>query len=221
MENHSVDSSQFLSSLVNEKWVDDRLLELGGRISLEEKQWIIGEEIFSCLLERRYKPEDMVGLAHCLVKQNRFQEGEECLLEALKFIPEPCPLLFCIYKNLGDISLKKNNFPLAEEYYNKAHTIRPDSFSLQFHRGFLSLRQKDYKKAAGYFMRILEYHSDHEKAWLGLALSRKALGDSELAEACLLRSLDFNPSNATALKLKKKWKEPFLKPSSISFHFSH
>lgn len=221
MQSHSVNSSQFLSSLVNEKCVDDRLLELGGRVALEEKQWVLGEEIFSCLLERRYKPEDLVGLAHCLVKQNRLNEGEECLLEALKFIPEPCPLLFCIYKNLGDVSLEKNNLPLAEEHYNKAHTIQPDSLSLRFHKGFLHLKQKDYKKAAGYFIRILKHHIDHEKSWLGLALSRKALGDEELAEASLLRCLDFNPSNTTALQLKKKWKESLLlKPSSISFHFS-
>ena len=213
-------SLEFLSYLVNEDWVDDRLLEWGGRIALEEKEWTIGEEIFSCLLERRCKPQDLVSLAHCLVKQNRLDEAEECLLGTLHSILEPCPLLFCIYKNLGDIALLKRNFPLSEEYYNKAHTIQPASLSLQLHRGILNLKQKNAKKAAQFFIKLLENQPEHEKAWLGLALSRKALNDDELAEACLFRCLDINPQNRTALTLKKKWREPFLRPSAINFHFS-
>ena len=111
IQNQFVNTSEFLSYLVNEDWVDDRLLEWGGRIALEEKQWAIGEEIFSCLLERRCKPEDLVNLAHCLVKLNRWDEGEECLQEALKTISTPCPLLFCIYKNLGDIAPFERELP--------------------------------------------------------------------------------------------------------------
>ena len=213
-------SLEFLSYLVNEECVDDRLLEWGGRIALEEKEWAMGEEIFSCLLEHRCKPQDLVSLAHCLVKQNRLDEAEECLLETLHSISEPCPLLFCIYKNLGDIALLKQNFPLTEEYYNKAHTIQPASLSLQLHRGILSLKQKNTKKAAQFFIQLLENQPEHEKAWLGLSLSRKTLGDDELAKACLLRCLDINPKNTTALALKTKWREPFLRSSAINFYFS-
>lgn len=225
MENHLkdqiTDSSSFLSYLLNEEWVDDRLLEWGGRIAIEEKQWAFAEEIFSCLLERRRKPEDLVSLAHSLVRQNRWEEGEECLLEALNFISEPSLLLFCVYKNLGDISTCKKNFPLAEEFYNKAHTIQPNSLSLQLHRGILKLKQKNYKAAMECFQKLLKLQQKNEKAWLGLALSRKALGEDELAEACLLRTLDFNPKNLEALKLKDKWQNPFFSNiSSINFHFS-
>ena len=105
MKEQFTDSSSFLSYLINEEWADDRLLEWGGRIAIEEKQWTFAEEIFSCLLERRRKPEDLVSLAHCLVRQSKWDEGEECLLEALNFISEPSLLLFCVYKNLGDISI--------------------------------------------------------------------------------------------------------------------
>lgn len=219
-QNQFINASEFLSYLINEDWVDDRLLEWGGRIALEENQWAIGEEIFSCLLERRSKPEDLVSLAHCLARQGRYEEGEECLLEALVRISDPSLLLFCIYKNLGDISLLKRNFPLSEEYYNKAYTIRPVSVSLQFQRGILSLKQKNHKTAIRHFIRVLNCQPDHDKAWLGLAVSRKALGDEELAGACLLRSLDFNPQNRTALELKHKWQKPFCFALPLSLNFS-
>ena len=221
LKDQITDSSSFLSYLLNEECVDDRLLEWGGRIAIEEKQWVFAEEIFSCLLERRRKPEDLVSLAHSLVRQNRWNEGEECLLEALNFISEPSLLLFCVYKNLGDISTLKKNFPLAEEFYNKAHTIRPNSLSLRLHRGILKLKQKNYNAAMECFQKLLKAQPKNEKAWLGLALSRKALGEDELAEGALLRSLDFNPKNPEALKLKNKWENPLLSnTTSINFHFS-
>ena len=211
-------SSDFLSCLINEEWVDNRLLELGGRIAIEEKQWAPAEEIFSCLLERRKKPEDLVSLAHCLVRQDRLKEGEECLLEALNSIREPSLLLFCVYKNLGDIALLRKNFPLAEEFYNKAHTISPDSRSLQLHKAVLSLKQKDFKTASERFKKLLVQDSENAKAWIGLAVSRKALQEEELAKACLSRALDFQPKNKEALHLKEEWENPLKK--TIRFRFS-
>ena len=211
-------ASDFLSCLINEEWVDSRLLELGGRIAIEEKQWALGEEIFSCLLERRRKPEDLVSLAHCLVRQDRLQEGEECLLEALDFIREPSLLLFCVYKNLGDIALLRKNFPLAEEFYNKAHTIDPASRSLRLHKAVLSLKQKNFKAAEGRFKHLLAEEPENAKAWIGLAVSRKALQEEELAKGCLLRALDFQPKNKEALRLREKWENPLKK--TIRFRFS-
>ena len=114
----------------------------------------------------------------------------------------------------------KENFPLTEEYYNRAYTIQPHSLSLQFHKGILNLKQKKGEAAAKHFIKLLDNQPEHEKAWMGLALSRKILGDEELAEACLLRCLDIKPNNAAAIKLKEKWTKPFLKPISISFHFA-
>ena len=46
---------------------------------------------------------------------------------------------------------------------------------------------------------------EHLGGWLGLALTKKALGDEELALACLKRSLDIDPQNPRALELKKQW----------------
>ena len=43
-----------------------------------------------------------------------------------------------------------------------------------------------------HFQAYLKSHTQSAKAWLGLALARKALEEEELAFACLNRSLDFD-----------------------------
>ena len=106
---------------------------------------------------------------------------------------------------MGEIYLLKNNFPMAEEYYNKASTLNPSCMSLIFHRAILYLKDKNYIEAEKHFQTFVQSHLDSAKAWLGLALTRKALGDEELALACLKRSLDTDPQNSRALELKKQW----------------
>ena len=196
---------RFLSDLVKNKKVNARILEWAGFLALENEQWPIAESIFSSLLERRNKVMDLVGLAKALRKQSRLDESEECYLAALEKINEPCSLLFIVYKALGEIYLLKNNFPMAEEYYNKASTLNPSCKSLIFHRAMMYLKEKNYTEAEKNFQIFIQSHLDSAKAWLGLALVRKALGDEELALACLKRSLDLDPQNPKALNLKQQW----------------
>jgi len=186
---------------------DDRLLEWFGLLSLENKEWSLAENVFSLLLEQRDKILDWVALAKSLRMQDRLQEAEECYLESLNKIKKPCPLLFTIYKALGEIYLLQNDLCQAEEFYNKAGTLQPHCKSLTFSRAIIYLKEKNYKQAEVYFMKYLKSQLSSEKAWLGIAISRKALGDSELAWACLKKCFDLNPKNSQALKLEKKWNE--------------
>lgn len=212
---------RFLSDLTKDKQADERILEWAGFLALENKQWKMAESLFSSLLERRDKVLDLAGLGKALRKQSRLEEAEECYLAALDKITEPCSLLFIIYKALGEIYLLKNDFPMAEEYYNKASTLNPSCGSLVFHRAILQLKEKNYREAEKNFQIFIKSHLNHVRAWLGLALARKALGDEELALACLKRSLDFDPDNTRALTLKKKWQAPFFSSESLSQKLSN
>ena len=196
---------RFLSDLIKNKQANARILEWAGFLALENKQWLMAENIFSSLLERRNKAFDLVGLAKALRKQSRLDEAKECYLAALDKITEPCSLLFIVYKALGEICLLKSDFPMAEEYYNKASTLNPTCTSLIFHRAMMYLKEKNYIEAEKNFQIFIQSHFSSAKAWLGLALTRKALGDEELALACLDRSLDIHPQNPRALSLKKQW----------------
>jgi len=195
----------------------DRLLEWVALLSLENKKWVLAESVFSVLLEQRDKVLDLVGLAKSLRMQNRLKEAEECYLESLNEIKKPCSLLFTVYKALGEIYLLQNDLSQAEEFYNKAGTLQPGCKSLTFSRAMISLKEKNYKQAEEYFIKYLKSHISSEKAWLGIALSRKALGDTPMAWACLKKTLDLNPQNSQALKLEKKWLEESSLTESLSF----
>ena len=217
-------TTHFLIKLLNDGSAGESRLEWGGRLALENENWNMAEKFFSCLLERRRTARDLAGLGQALLQQNRLKEAEECLLSALNCITTPCRLLFIVYKNLGCISLLNKNFETAEEYYNRAYTLNPLCPSLQFQKAYLSFKSGDYKKAESGFKALLQSRPDQTKAWLGLALSRKALKETALAKACLYRVLDLDPKNPKALWLKKEWsKESSESPApqpSPSFSFS-
>ena len=199
---------------------EERLLEWLGLLSLENKDWSLAENIFSLLLEQRDKVLDLMGLAKSLRMQKRLKEAEECYLESLNKIKTPCSLLFIIYKALGEIYLLQNDLSQSEEFYNKAGTIQPKCKSLIFSRAMICLKEKKYKQAESYFIKYLQSHLSSEQAWLGIAISRKTLGDTELAWACLKKCFDLNQKNLQALKLEKKWNEEMSSASSQPLSFS-
>jgi len=210
-----------LRNLLADEKADNRLLEWGGRLALENHHWDIAEEIFSCLLERRKNPTDLFCLGESLLNQFRLKEAEECFVESLHQILEPCTLLFKINKYLGQIYLRYKNYPMAEEYYNKAFTLNPHSLSLQFHRALLKLKEKKYKESETLFESIVSKSPESAEAWLGLAINRYFLGDEEIALGCLDRCLDVNPHHVKAFELKQKWKyKHILTPIEDRFVFS-
>ena len=214
--------NHILSALMGDHSASSRLLEWGATLALENKEWKIAEQLFSSLLERRKKLLDWLGLAKALFQQFRYEEAEECYLEAVDQIKEPGPLLLKLYMSLAEVYVLKEDFLMAEEYYNKASALDPHSKILLFHRAMMYLKEKNYELSEKYFQTFLLDHFTCAKAWLGLALSRKALGEKDLALACLKQCLDFDPENQMALNLKKKWSSSILEnlqdPSgSLSF----
>ena len=207
-----------LKNLLQDETADDRILEWGGRLALENNHWEIAENIFSCLLERRKKVSDLFCLGESLLNQLRCKEAEECFLEALNQISEPCPVLFKINKYLGQIYVLNKNYPMAEEYYNKAYTLDPHSLSLQFHRALLKLKEKKYDEAENLFQKAVKTSPASSRSWLGLAISRYFLEEKEIALACLNRCLDLDSKNSKAHYLKKKWSPSYLL-TSLEEHF--
>ena len=210
--------AQFLKSMLNEEKIDDRLLEWCGHLGLENKHSELAENFFSCLLERRQKVSDFFYLSEALLQQYRYEEAEECLLELVYQITEPCPLLFNAYKHLGHIALMNKNYDTADEYYNKAYSIDPNNNSLKMCRSLLSIKQKKYEQAEPLLKSFLKDQDKDSKAWLYLAIVRYNLGDRDMALACLSCCLDIDPSNKKAHYLKKKW--DILVPLEEYFKFS-
>lgn len=213
------ETAEFLIEFIQNDKVTARLLEWAGFLALENKIWKVAEVIFASLLERRSKVLDLLGLAKSLRMQFRFNEAEECYLAGLDKINQACPLLSFVYKALGEISLLRNDFYQAEEYYNKASVLSPGCPNLIFYRAMMYLKEKNYKLAEKHFKDFLKYNMKSAKVWLGLAIARKALKKEELAWPCLEKSLDLEPQNQQALKLKNRWKKSILKNISSSLSF--
>lgn len=114
-------------------------------------------------------------------------------------------VLFNVYKNLGNISMHEGDLDGAEEYYNKAYTMNPDSDVLMVNFGSLAVQRRQLDMAVRRFRRAVELNGKNEKGWMGLALVHREFGDAELAWANIESALDIDPGNATAIRLMSEW----------------
>lgn len=136
-------------------------------------------------------------------------ENDEAALsnyeEALSTHAVPEGRLFEVYKNIGNILVRKGDFDAAEDFYNRAFTIEPKSDALLVNFGTLEINRDDLEAAAMRFRTALDINPLSDRAWVGLALVHRSKGDFELSWANLERALDLNQSNRTALKLIVEW----------------
>ena len=136
------------------------------------------------------------------------QHDEEALkayFECLSVMEGTCFQLFEIYKNMGNISVKLSDFDGAEEFYNKAYTVKSDSDTLLINFGTLEVQRGDFDKALFCFRQAIQVNEKNDKAWVGLALMHSEYGDPSLAWANLTTALDLQPLNRTAVLLYAKW----------------
>lgn len=152
-----------------------------------------------------YGFENMCKYATTLYKMGKDQEALDKYYEALAVLTEENSLLFEVYKNMGNIFVRQGDFDGAEEYYNKAYTLNPESDILLVNLGTLEVQRSDYDKSLYCFRRAIEINADNDKAWVGLAMVHNQFGDAELAWANIERAMDINPKNRTAVHLAANW----------------
>jgi len=125
------------------------------------------------------------------------------------------PQKFEIFKNLGNTLLKTGDFDGAEENYHKAYRIFPSSPILAINYGVLEIQRGQLDKAKARFVEVLGTDDTNDLAWVGLALVHRGHADFDLSRACMLRALDVNPINKTALVQYYKWCREDSVPSDI------
>ncbi|MES2856060.1 MAG: tetratricopeptide repeat protein, partial [Bdellovibrionota bacterium] len=114
-------------------------------------------------------------------------------------------ILFEVYKNVGNIHVRAGDFDAAEEFYDKAYTIRPNSDILLVNYGTLEIQRENHESALERFRAAVAVNANSDRAWVGLALVHRAMGDLELAKGNVERALDINDSNRTAIRLSVEW----------------
>jgi tetratricopeptide (TPR) repeat protein len=149
-------------------------------------------------------------LAQCLIAETLYLgERDDMALgayrEVLKTVIEDQSQLFEIYKNIGNIHVRAGDFESAEEFYNKAYTLVPNSDVLMVNYGTLEIQRDSMEEAVLRFRRAVDINPENDKGWVGLALVHRQMGDLELAWANVQRALDINRHNRTAIRLVVDW----------------
>ncbi len=160
---------------------------------------------FSILVKSEATSENYILLADVFYIMERDQEAMKYYQTALMDVNVSMAALFNVYKNLGNIFVRSRDFETAEEYYNKAYSIDSDSDTLLVNYGTLEIQRENLEKALSYFREAIQKNDDNDKAWVGLSLVHRHMGDFELSHANIERALDINSKNRTALKLLIEW----------------
>jgi tetratricopeptide (TPR) repeat protein len=136
---------------------------------------------------------------------NQDELAKNCYLDALLITTNNMDLLFEAYKNVGNLYLKARNLDLAEDFYHKAYNLQPESPQLMVNLGTLEMQKTDSSRAIERFRKALTLDPKFAPAWVGLALCYHQFGDHDMAWASVLKSLDCDSFNSTALLLMAQW----------------
>lgn len=113
--------------------------------------------------------------------------------------------LFELHKNLGNILVRRGDFEMAEDHFNRAFSKEPKSDVLMVNFGTLEINRDNLDAASERFRMALTINPSNDRAWVGLALIHRTKGDFELSWGNLERALDLAPHNRTALRLQVEW----------------
>ena len=152
-----------------------------------------------------YRFETLFALAKIEYDIDRIDASFECLESALSMAGEQSPLLFDVFKMLGNIFVRRGDLDSAEDSYNRAHRINPYSDILYVNLGTLAVQRQDWDDAVEKFRHALSINRANDRAWVGLAIGHRMKGDIELAWGNLEAALEYDPRNETALTLALDW----------------
>jgi tetratricopeptide (TPR) repeat protein len=145
-------------------------------------------------------------------------EAKEAYLDALLISTINLELLFEAYKNLGNIYLREKNLDNAEDFYHKAYALFPNSAQLAVNMGTLEMQKSDSSGAIERFRKALRIDPQFAPAWVGLALSYQQFGDFDMAWASLLKAIEYDFKNSTALLLIAQWA---IKQNAVDLSLNH
>jgi len=161
--------------------------------------------ILTSVIKIDYRFETLNALAQLEYRADEIDQAYDHLQQAILAAPENCPELFEVFKTLGNIFVRRGDFDSAEDSYNKAHRLNPQSDVLYVNLGTLAVQKQNWDEALEKFRAALELNMANDKAWVGLALGHRMKGDWELAWGNVEAALEYNPLNEVALGLALEW----------------
>jgi tetratricopeptide (TPR) repeat protein len=186
-------------------------LEMMGQCLLSTSRFDEALKCFRALVKIRCDNDSLCLVADTLYLLELDDQALIVYLDVLKRGGAPTSMLFSVYKNLGNISVRAGDYDAGEEYYDKAYTLAPESDVLLVNYGTLEIQRERFDEALARFRRAVEVNGENDRAWVGLAMVHRHKGDLELARANIERAMDIcsakpaNVANRTALRLIIEW----------------
>lgn len=162
-------------------------------------------KILQNILKIDYRFETLHALGQVEYQLDMIEESFANLHHAMLIAPETSPEFFELFKTMGNIFVRRGDLDSAEDNYNKAHRLNPDSDALFVNLGTLSIQRSNWDEALHHFRKALELNRSNDKAWVGLAICHRIKGDGELAWGNIEAALEYNPLNEVALGLSIDW----------------
>lgn len=161
--------------------------------------------ILKSVVKIDYRFQTLNALAQVEYQLDLIDAALDHLQQAIVIAPENAPGLFEVFKTMGNIFVRQKDFDSAEDNYNKAYRLNPQSDILQVNFGTLAIQREKWEDALSNFRSALELNFTNDKAWVGLALGHRMKGDLELAWGNVEAALEYNPLNEVALHLALEW----------------
>jgi tetratricopeptide (TPR) repeat protein len=160
-------------------------------------------------LEVTQHPESVLArqflIADMLFASGQDDEALQAYLDYLKLVDRDEDRLFSCYKNIGNIYVRLGEYDLAEDYYNRAYALDPTSVDLRVNFGTLEIQKDRLDKALQHFRDALYSNPRCGKAWVGLALIHRSLGDADLAFGNLISAAESEGAHEMSLQLLLDW----------------
>jgi len=163
------------------------------------------EACYEQLAILRGTPHDIFEYGEILYLLKRDDEALQLWFQASRMVEAEDPIVFDIYKNIGNAFTRLGDFESAEENYNKALTLRPNSDVIQVNLGTLCFQARDRARAEVHYRLGCELNPRNDLAWCGLALLAAEAGDRDRARSLVLQAVDANSSSVQALQLLVQW----------------
>ena len=162
-------------------------------------------QVLSNIIKIDWRFETLNALAQVEYQLDFLDDAFNHLQQAIIVAPEKPEKLFEVFKTMGNIYVRRGDYEMAEDAYNKAHRINPDSDVLYVNLGTLCIQQQAWDEAVDKFRHALGLNIANDKAWVGLAIGHRMKGDLELAWGNIEAALEYNPLNEVALGLALEW----------------
>lgn len=162
-----------------------------------------------------YSKEKAIRLSVHLYQEGFGDQALQALFEVLSDDGIDADLLLSTYKNIGNVYLKLGEIDLAEEFFHKAFRLNPDDVIILTNLGVLNYIKRDLEIAKDNLRTALKININNSKTWAVLAMVHAEFGDRELSWGNLMKAIELDPFNKSALQLLCELAESDFEFSSV------